>query len=190
MIDKIFNLRTENLIEPIGIDARVPRLSWQAALSGRGAEQKAYRILLSSSLQNALTENADILDTGFIESSAFYHDCAGAALKSRKEYFWSVQIINQADDIIKSEVSRFETAFYEESLWQGRYIGLAIASNGVVQFRRRERLKRDIVKARVYLAAAGFAELWLNGKRITQNVLEPANSDYNKHVYYNTYDVT
>ncbi len=190
MIDKIFNLRTENLIEPIGIDARVPRLSWQAALSGRGAKQKAYRILLSSSLQNALTENADILDTGFIESSAFYHDCAGAALKSRKEYFWSVQIINQADDIIKSEVSRFETAFYEESLWQGRYIGLAIASNGVVQFRRRERLKRDIVKARVYLAAAGFAELWLNGKRITQNVLEPANSDYNKHVYYNTYDVT
>lgn len=80
-------------------------------------------------------------------------DCAGAALKSRKEYFWSVQL-SIADDIIKSEVSRFETAFYEESLWQGRYIGLAIASNGVVQFRRRERLKRDIVKARVYLAAA------------------------------------
>lgn len=77
MIDKIFNLRTENLIEPIGIDARVPRLSWQAALSGRGAKQKAYRILLSSSLQNALTENADILDTGFIESSAFYHGLRG-----------------------------------------------------------------------------------------------------------------
>lgn len=189
MIERIFNLRCENLIEPLGIDARAPRLSWQTAFSGRGAGQKAYRIILSSSLQNAREEKADILDTGFIESSAFYHDCANISLKSRSEYFWSVQIQDETDNIIKSEISRFETAFYEDSLWQGKYIGLAIASGGVVQYRRRVQLKKDIVKARVYLAAGGFAELWINGKRVTQNVLEPANSDYNKHVYYNTYDV-
>ena len=37
MIDKIFNLRTENLIEPIGIDARVP-LAGGAFRQRRGTE--------------------------------------------------------------------------------------------------------------------------------------------------------
>lgn len=63
------------------------------------------------------------------------------------------KIQDETDNIIKSEISRFETAFYEDSLWQGKYIGLAIASGGVVQYRRRVQLKKDIVKARVYLAA-------------------------------------
>lgn len=190
MITEIYDLRCENLVCPLGIDTRSPRLSWKVKASGRGAGQKAYRVTLSSSLKRAESGMADLLDTGFIKGSAFFYDYAGAQLESRSEYYWQVELKDEQDNIIKSGITHFETAFYEESLWQGRYIGLAIASCGVIQFRRRELLKDNIAKARVYLAAGGFAELWINGSRITQNVLEPVNSDYNKQVYYNTYDVT
>lgn len=190
MIKTVYDLRCENLINPIGIDAPSPRLSWRVVSQDRGAFQKAFRILISSSIKNAQAEKADILDTGFIQSSDFYYDCVKTEFASRSEYFWTVQILDEKDNLIKSDMAQFETAFYEPSLWQGKYIGLAIASAGVIQFRRRVFIKKNVLKARVYLAAGGFAELWLNGRRITQNVLEPANTDYNKHVYYNTYDVT
>lgn len=38
------NLRTENLENPAGIDARNPRLSWQITSDGEGVKQTDYRI--------------------------------------------------------------------------------------------------------------------------------------------------
>ena len=113
MIKTVYDLRCENLINPIGIDAPSPRLSWRVVSQDRGAFQKAFRILISSSIQNAQAEKADILDTGFIQSSDFYYDCVKTEFASRSEYFWTVQILDEKDNLIKSDTAQFETAFYE-----------------------------------------------------------------------------
>ena len=44
------NLCCENLVDPLGIDTTVPRFSWQISSSRKGAEQKAFQILVSDDL--------------------------------------------------------------------------------------------------------------------------------------------
>lgn len=49
---------------------------------------------------------------------------------------------------------------------------------------------KTVASARLYASALGVFTMRLNGKRVTDNVLEPGESAYDKHVLYSTYDVT
>ena len=49
---------------------------------------------------------------------------------------------------------------------------------------------KPIRKARVYTTAQGVYELYLNGKRVSENYFEPGLTQYNKTLSYQTYDVT
>ena len=44
--------------------------------------------------------------------------------------------------------------------------------------------------ARLYATALGAYEMFLNGKRVGDDVLAPGWTDYRQHVKYQTYDVT
>lgn len=43
----VTRLKCEYMTEPIGIDIKLPRLSWEIASSGRGIMQTAYRIIVA-----------------------------------------------------------------------------------------------------------------------------------------------
>lgn len=47
-----------------------------------------------------------------------------------------------------------------------------------------------IKRARLYATALGIYQLFVNGQRVTDDVLSPGWTDYQKRVYYRTYDVT
>ena len=49
---------------------------------------------------------------------------------------------------------------------------------------------KTVARARLYASALGVFTMRLNGQRVTDNVLEPGESAYDKHVLYSTYDVT
>lgn len=49
---------------------------------------------------------------------------------------------------------------------------------------------KEILSARIYASALGVFTMLLNGQKVTDNVLEPGESAYDKHILYNTYDVT
>jgi alpha-L-rhamnosidase len=51
-------------------------------------------------------------------------------------------------------------------------------------------VKRKIARATAYICGLGLSELYLNGKKVGDDVLSPALSEYNKRVYYVTHDVT
>ena len=59
-----------------------------------------------------------------------------------------------------------------------------------VLLRKEFEIPREVVRARVYVCGLGWYELRINGCRIGDRVLDPAQSDYKKRVYYSTYDVT
>lgn len=52
------------------------------------------------------------------------------------------------------------------------------------------KLRKGIKEATVYICGLGFYELELNGQKVGDAVLAPLWSDYDKTVFYNTYDVT
>ncbi len=49
---------------------------------------------------------------------------------------------------------------------------------------------KQIKSARLYATALGAYELFLNGKRVSEDVLAPGWTDYRERVFYQTYDVT
>jgi len=48
----------------------------------------------------------------------------------------------------------------------------------------------DIQQARLYVSAAAYYKMTLNGKSITSSHLNPGFTHYDKRNLYNTYDVT
>ncbi len=87
------NLRVESRTDPMGIDATAPRLSWNVGSSQRGQKQTAYQILVSSDGARLMKDEADLWDTGKVESGETTGVAyAGKPLKSRDRCFWKVKV--------------------------------------------------------------------------------------------------
>ena len=57
-------------------------------------------------------------------------------------------------------------------------------------YRKEFTIAKPVKKARVYVSGLGYYELSLNGCKVGDRVLDPALTDYDKKVFYATYDVT
>ena len=62
-------LKCENLINPLGIDAATPRLSWRLQDDRTGASQTAWQLFVSTDSLEALKEKGNTWQTSKISSS-------------------------------------------------------------------------------------------------------------------------
>ena len=91
-------LRCEYRENPLGIDARTPRLSWQLQSSARGEMQTAYRVLVASSADLLARGEGDLWDSGKVNSDqSIQVSYAGKPLAARQGCFWKVQTWDQDD---------------------------------------------------------------------------------------------
>lgn len=56
--------------------------------------------------------------------------------------------------------------------------------------RREFAVKKKVVHATAYVCGLGFFDLFLNGRKVSDDVMDPALSDYAKAAYYVTFDLT
>ncbi len=57
-------------------------------------------------------------------------------------------------------------------------------------YRKEFKISRQIKSVKVYISGLGYNELFINGKRIGDHVLDPGWTNYKKTILYTTYDVT
>ncbi len=57
-------------------------------------------------------------------------------------------------------------------------------------FRKEFLSGKNIMSARLYITAAGYYKVSVNGKTIQDNILDPAWTDFSRRIYYSEYDVT
>lgn len=57
-------------------------------------------------------------------------------------------------------------------------------------FRRHFEVKENLVSAKLSIAALGFANVYLNGRKVTNDLFLSPMSDYRKTIWYTSYDVT
>ena len=199
----IHNLRCEYRTNPLGMDVPQPRLSWELQADERGQKQTAYRILVATS-QEKLDENiGDAWDSGWVASDQSVQvSYAGSPLQSDRPYFWKVRVRDK--DGVESDWS--ESAFWltgllHESDWQAKWIGLdkAVGDDdpnaehrrlAARMLRREFNVNKKIKRATAFVCGLGLFELYINGRKIGDQVLAPALSEYNKRSYYMTFDVT
>jgi len=65
---RVVGLKVDNLDQPLGLENRFPRLSWQIESNERNIRQSAYRILVASSEEALEAGRGDLWDSGRIES--------------------------------------------------------------------------------------------------------------------------
>jgi len=106
---EVKNLRTEYLQNPIGIDVKIPRFSWELIANERGAKQTAYEITVTTDKAGA----NQIWSSGKVVSDKSVNNLyAGNALAPSTRYFWHVNVWENNN----SKVSSTETAFFETGL--------------------------------------------------------------------------
>ncbi|MCO8121290.1 glycoside hydrolase family 78 protein [Stieleria sp. TO1_6] len=202
------HLRCEYLDDPIGIDITTPRLSWRVESAARGEHQSAYRILVASSADKLNKDQADLWDSGKIESDqTLFVQYAGKPLRSRQQCFWKVQVWNGSDDSsvpsqpVSSQPAHWSMALLNESDWTADYISYRDSAPihtdvetlylpAARQYRKQFAAPKQIQRATVYATALGIYELHINGRRVGDARFTPGWTDYRQRAYYNTYDVT
>jgi alpha-L-rhamnosidase len=121
-------LRCEWLVDPLGIDVRAPRFSWEVASEPadlRDKLQTAYQVLVADAPEALELERGTAWDSGKVASTATSHVVyAGAPLESRARLWWKVRVWDESDRISPwSATARFTIGLLEPSDWSARWIG-------------------------------------------------------------------
>ena len=197
----IQNLRCEMLVNPLGIDVKEPRLSWQLNSSQRNVQQNAYEIIVSSSKEKLLKNDGDVWVSGKVNGTQSIHiKYAGKELQSGKEYFWKVKSFTNKGEAAWSDAASWSMGLLNKNDWKAKWIGYDKASpwDSITQwsrlsaryFRKEFQNSSAIKRAIVYISGLGLYELYINGHRIGDQVLAPNPTDYRKSFFYNTHNVT
>ena len=198
-IIRVSALKTEHVAEPFGIETRQPRLSWLLESAARGQLQSAYRILAASSLEKLAANEADEWDSGKVPSDNFLEvPYAGRKLSSGQRIYWKVRIWDRNGRASAfSPPTFFEMGLLKKTDWGGKWIAAKTSISSPL-FRRDFSINAPIHRARVYVSGLGCYELYLNGQKVGDRVLDPASTYYHNdqpfklasRVLYSTYDVT
>jgi alpha-L-rhamnosidase len=186
---KVQNLLTENMNDPIGIDALQPGFSWQLTSNHRNVLQTAYEIKVSS-------EKKTQWSSGKVSSDqSVYVPYNGDPLQSGKKYNWQVRVWdNKGKSSSWSAPASFQMALLNKSDWKAKWIEIGYAEDSVnrpVQyFRKSFSTHKKIASATAFITAHGMYEAQINGKRVGDCYLTPGWTSYNKRLQYQVFDVT
>ncbi|MBX7255117.1 MAG: glycoside hydrolase family 78 protein [Candidatus Hydrogenedentes bacterium] len=187
------NLLCEYRVNPMGIDATPPRLSWTLQSDRRGAKQTAYQILVASTEEGLSKDQGDLWDSGKVASpSGTLQPFGGAALQSRQRCFWKVRVWDENDRVgAWSEPARWSMGLLNAADWQCSYIKFNEADGdpNCPWMRKTFTLDYQPSDARVYVNTLGYYELYINGAKIDENPMTPAPTQFSKRSYYLVHDV-
>ncbi len=213
-------LKCEYLVNPDGIDEKNPRLSWRITPAGedaQGLRQSAYRIIVSTSLQNILYHKGDLWDTGTVASSKtnqIRYD--GPALNPSEKYWWAVMTWDQNGKAgAWSEPATWSTA---PASWGAEWIGelpdtalrnylkYVADHNQDADFdferwqkppvlpsprlRKKFIVRKKVDRAYLYATSIGNYEVRINGKYPDSRIMSPEITNYDRTLQFQTFDLS
>jgi alpha-L-rhamnosidase len=148
-----------------------------------------------ASSRDKLTETeADVWNSGKINSSeSILTPFGGKKLRSSSAYFWKVQVYDKDGNPSEwSEPTRFVTGILDSAEWNdAAWIRHPEAPRVKhIWFRKDLKLDAKPETAFIHLASLGHHELYVNGKKADDRVLAPALTNFDKRVFYVTYDIS
>lgn len=190
------DLTCEYLRNPMTIDARQPRLSWinVAENSERGQSQTAYHIQVASSLEKLKQGKADLWDSQKIRSNqSFLVHYNGKVLKSRQKCWWRVRVWDARNKVSSwSEPAYWNMGILDSFEWVAQWIGSPWQTDEPTAFtvdkqvipapllRKKFNVNKDIAEAKIYITGLGYFELYVNGEKISDDLLIPSQTNYGK----------
>lgn len=186
-------LKCENLIDPLGIDNVTPHFSWKLKGDGWKGGQTYYEIQVASDSVLLAQGKADLWNTGKLKSDASVMvPYQGKTLTSRSLCYWRVRVWDSKKQVSPwSPVARFGVGILDKSQMQGDYIGSSAEGGKICApiLRKKVRLTRGEI-AFLHVNTLGYHEIYVNGRKVGEDVLTPAVSHLTKRSLIVTYDIT
>jgi alpha-L-rhamnosidase len=192
---KVTDLKTEYQVNPLGIDASAPRLSWKLISSLRNVLQTSYQIRVGmDSLSLMRGKDLSWNSKAQKSNSSVFVPYQGRALEPGTKYFWQVKVKdNQGNDSGWSSVYSWRMGLLKTIDWQAKWVTSSLADTvaGRSPVLRKVFTSHGGIKAATaFISAHGVFEARLNGKRIGNDYLSPGWTSYRKRLLYHAYDVT
>ncbi len=181
-----------NAIHPVGVVN--PTFTWSVTGSD-ACFQTAYEIQIYNEEYAWCSGKIDTSDSVRVV-------CDGLELKSNKKYYWKVTVYTDKETTT-SEENWFITGLVNDEKVQWITVDSSISSP---LLRKEFSLEKVPEYAVVNVCGLGFFELYINGQKVSEDMMQPARSDYDfityrnlpneftgetrKSVYYLSYEVS
>ena len=191
---QVYDLRCENLTDPLGIDTTSPRFSWKLSSDLNGATQKAYKILVATDSLLLERGKADLWDSGKVRSThSIMVPYKGKELQTRSRVYWKVGVWDEKNQQpVWSNITSFSIGLLNPTDWTASYIGLPEEAGNPENPLLRKQFDIDSPSGNIYLHinSLGYHEIYLNGLKVGMDVLSPSVTQFNKRSQVVTYDVS
>ncbi|TDT47396.1 alpha-L-rhamnosidase [Maribacter spongiicola] len=192
----------EGFENPIGFYENSPTFSWILPNKDGIKSQFAYQIVVASD-PDLLPDQPDLWDSKKQNTDqSTWIKYKGSTLKSRQKVYWQIRYWDQNGEASEwSTLQNFELGLLKNSDWNAKWVGLNTAKDSIrgrgnvlihkPQYLRKEfKLSKTISSARLYITAKGVFDVSINGKNVSDDVMSPGFTTYDKRIETLTYDVT
>lgn len=189
----VIELQCEYLENPLGIDDPAPRFTWHFEGKWDDAAIISFQIVMDTDNKKLKSLASVSWNSGKLINGRQLVAYDGEILKPFTRYFWQVLAFDQyGKQIAVSPVAHFETGMMNPSNWRGKWVsdGELVNYRPASYFRKEFISEKKIKKARAYITAAGLYELSINGEKVSDEMLNPMYTRFDKRNLYSTFDIT
>jgi alpha-L-rhamnosidase len=213
---KAVNLRCEYRVNPLGVDTKNLRFSWELQSSRSNILQSACRILVADNEALLAKNIGNVWDSKKATSAASIQvEYKGKELKPAKKYFWKVMVWDNKGAVSSwSSAAMWQMGLFTNTDWNNaqwiahdrlpdslKIIPLAHGRGkrewgtrkDILPLLRKDfnvSLNKAVINATVFVSGLGQFEMSLNGAKVGDHFLDPGWTQYSKHALYVTFDVT
>ena len=121
----VFDLRCENLRNPLGVDTFEPRFSWKISSNKNGTAQKAFQLVAATDSVLLNSDKPDLWDSGMVDSSTgILVPYRGTQLNSGVFVYWKVRVWDESGKVSSwSRIATFSTGFLTIDRSEERRVG-------------------------------------------------------------------
>lgn len=181
---KLYDLRTEYRVNPMGITERRPRFSWKLGTEEKDTVQQSYHIVIKD-------HDSIVWENGAESEESVLIAYAGEALKDETSYDVTVEVTDNHGNMAVGEAS-FETGIFKPETFHANMIthNFPEEETACPIFSKSFTVKGAVKRARIYATSRGVYEAYLNGKRIGEERMTPGWTSYHHRLQYQIYDIT
>ena len=173
---RCYDLKCENLINPVGIDEKNPRFSWKIESDKQNVTQKMFEICVGDHYSKCVKTD---------QSICFEYD--GVPLKPKTKYEYKVRVWDNDDEVSEWEYGYFITGLMGEKP-VAKWLGVESSKKEIPVYLKTFNID-NTKNAYLFASAYGLYEIFINGKRLGDNYFAPGFTSYEKRLQYQMYEI-